>query len=886
MLKMEKWIYSFEEGNKDMKDLLGGKGAGLAEMTRLGLRVPPGFIITTRTCKAFFETEGEFPEGLWEQILEHVSSIEKKTSKRFGDPANPLLFSVRSGAPISMPGMMDTVLNLGLNDKVADGLARLTGDRRFVLDAYRRLITMFGDVVMHAERKKFDAVLEEEKRKRGAEKDADLDAAALEEIVSRQKEVFKEEVGRPFPQDPLEQLKLAVAAVFNSWNTPRAIAYRQIEKIPDNMGTACNIQMMVFGNRDWNSGSGVLFTRNPANGERILYGELLFNAQGEDVVAGLRTPISVEDLKKVNPRLYDELNEVARKLEEHYRDIQDIEFTMESGILYILQTRSGKRTTRAAVKIAVDMAKEGLISEKEAVLSIDPNRAEELLHKTVDPNAGKKVIAKGLPASPGAAIGSVVFEPVEAEEWAAKGVKVILVRPETTPEDIKGMVAAQGVLTSRGGMTSHAAIVARGIGKPAVVGCEELNIDMEKGVVTARGVTVKRGETITIDGLTGEVIIGEAPLIEPQVRGEFEDLLSLADKYRRLGVWANANDENDSQKALDNGAEGVGLARTERMFLGVERVALVRAMVMADTAEERRKVLEKLLPMQKEDFKGILRVMNGKPVQIRLLDPPLHEFMPKVEEILEKIYEMEKSGAEPEKIEDEKVLLAKVRKITEANPMIGLRMCRIGIVYPEIYEEQARAIFEAASELVKEGLNPRPEIMIPGSIIWTELAFIKELVEKARKEAAEKYGFEISYKYGTMIETPRAALTGDEIARQVDFFSFGTNDLTQTAMALSRDDAQGTFLPIYLKRQVLEKDPFQTLDAKGVGKLVDIGVKLGRGANKSLKIGICGEHGGDPDSIYFFHQVGLDYVSCSPFRIPIARLAAAVAALREDSPSS
>lgn len=882
---MEKQIYSFEEGNKDMKDLLGGKGAGLAEMTRLGLRVPPGFIITTATCKAFFEAKGKFPEGLWEQILEHVRSIEKTTGKTFGDPANPLLFSVRSGAPISMPGMMDTVLNLGLNDQVAEGFAKLTGDKRFVFDAYRRLITMFADVVMHAERQKFDAVLEEEKRKRGVEKDSDLGAEALMEVANRQKGLLKEELGKEFPQDPLEQLRLSVAAVFNSWNTPRAIAYRQIEHIPEDMGTACAIQTMVFGNRDWNSGSGVLFTRNPANGEKALYGELLFNAQGEDVVAGIRTPISVEDLKKVNPRLYDELAGISRKLEEHYRDMQDIEFTIESGILYILQTRSGKRTIRAAVKVAVDMTNEGLITEKEAILSIDPNRAEELLHKTVDPSAEKRVIAKGLPASPGAAVGRVVFEPVEAEEWTAEGMKVILVRPETTPEDIKGMAAAQGILTSRGGMTSHAAIVARGMGKPAVVGCEELNIDMEKEIAMSRGVTIRKGDKITIDGLTGEVIVGEAPLIEPQVRGEFVDLLSLADKYRRLGVWANANDENDARKALENGAEGIGLARSERMFLGVERVALVRAMVMAETAEERRKVLEKLLPMQKEDFKGILRVMNGKPVQIRLLDPPLHEFMPKVEEILERVYEMEKSGADPKEIAEEKVLLTKVRKITEANPMLGLRMCRIGIVYPEIYEAQARAIFESASELVKEGLNPRPEIMIPGSIIWTELAFIKELVERARKEATESYGFEIPYKYGTMIETPRAALTGDEIAKQVDFFSFGTNDLTQTAMALSRDDAQGTFLPIYLKRQILERDPFQTLDIKGVGKLVEIGTRLGRSGNKTLKIGICGEHGGDPDSIYFCHKVGLDYVSCSPFRIPIARLAAAVAALREESTS-
>jgi len=883
---MEKWIYSFEEGSKEMRDLLGGKGANLAEMTRLGIRVPPGFTITTRVCKAFFEAGGEFPEGLWEQILDHMHGLEEKTGKKFGDPENPLLVSVRSGAPVSMPGMMDTILNLGLNDEVVEGLARLTGDRRFALDAYRRLITMFADVVMHADRQKFEEILEDVKRKRGVKRDADLDAEALEEVVRRQKEVFKKEVGREFPQSPLEQLRLAVAAVFNSWNNPRAIAYRKIAGIPDDMGTACNIQTMVFGNRDWNSGSGVLFTRNPANGEPGLYGELLFNAQGEDVVAGIRTPISVEDLKEINPGLYKELEEVARKLEAHYRDMQDIEFTVESGTLYILQTRTGKRTTRAAVKIAVDMVKEGLIDEREAILRIDPNQIERLLHKTVDPRAEKKVIAKGLPASPGAAVGRVVFDPMEAEEWADKGEKVILVRPETTPEDIRGMAAAEGILTSRGGMTSHAAIVARGIGKPAVVGCEELHIDLEKEFFTARGVRVKKGETITIDGLAGEVMVGEVPLVEPEISGEFEEMLTWADKYRRLGVWANANDENDAKKALEYGAEGIGLARTERMFLGVERVALVRKMVMADTAEERRKVLEELLPMQKEDFKKILRVMDGKPVQIRLLDPPLHEFMPKVEEILERIYEMEKRGADPKEIEEEKKILAKVRKITEANPMIGLRMCRLGIVYPEIYETQARAIFEAASELKKEGFDPRPEIMIPGSIVWTELAFLKKLIEKARKEVAEKYGFEIPYRYGTMIEIPRAALTADEIAKVVDFFSFGTNDLTQTGLGLSRDDAQGTFLPIYLDKHILERDPFQTLDVKGVGKLVEIGVKLGRKANPKLKIGICGEHGGDPDSIYFFHKVGLDYVSCSPFRIPVARLAAAVAALREESSKS
>ena len=688
-------------------------------------------------------------------------------------------------------------------------------------------------------------------------------------------------MGRDFPQDPLEQLKLAIAAVFNSWNIPRAVAYRQLEKIPEDMGTACNIQTMVFGNRDWDSASGVLFTRDPTNGDDRLFGELLFNAQGEDVVAGLRTPLSIADLRKANPSAYKQIEEICRRLESHYRDMQDIEFTIESGKLYILQTRSGKRTTRAAVKVAVDMAKEGLIDQKEAVLRIDPNRAEELLHKMVDPDAEKEAIAKGLPASPGAATGRVVLEPVEAEHWAAKGEKVILVRTETTPEDIKGMVASQGILTSRGGMTSHAAIVARGIGKPAVVGCEELNINMEKETVVSRGVEFSKGDVITIDGLSGEVFLGAVPLVEPKLRGEFEELLEWADKYRTLGVWANANDENDSQNALDKGAEGVGLARTERMFLGVERVALVRAMVMADTPEDRRKVLEKLLPMQKGDFKGILRVMNGKPVQIRLLDPPLHEFLPKAEDVLQRIYEMEKAKADPSQIRDERVLLEKVRKISEANPMIGLRMVRIGVVYPEIYEAQAKAIFTAASELVKDGLNPRPEIMIPGSIIWKELAFVRELVEKARKEVAAEFGFEIQYRYGTMIETHRAALTGDEIARQVDFFSFGTNDLTQTAMALSRDDAQGTFLPIYLKRSLLDADPFQTLDANGVGKLVELGVKLGRQGNKSLKIWICGEHGGDPNSIYFFHKAGLDYVSCSPFRIPIARLAAAVAALRE-----
>ena len=878
---MKKRVFDFEEGNRDMRALLGGKGANLAEMTNLGLRVPPGFTITTDACIEFFEDGGELPGGLWEEVLEHVRRLEGKTGKHFGDPGSPLLVSVRSGAPVSMPGMMDTILNLGMNDGVAKGFAKLTGDDRFVYDAYRRFITMFADVVMHADRKKFDEVLEGEKRHEGVETDPELSVGGLKRVVEAQKALFEKEAGRPFPADPEEQLRLAIAAVFNSWNTPRARTYRRIESLPDEMGTACNIQTMVFGNLGWDSGSGVMFTRDPSNGDKQLYGELLFNAQGEDVVAGLRTPLSVEGLKEEKLHVYRELEEVAEKLEQHYRDTQDIEFTIERGVLYILQTRTGQRTARAAVKIAVNMAEEGLIDEKEAILRVDPQLVERLLHKTVDPEAEKKVLATGLPASPGAAVGRVVFVPKEAEELKERGEKIILVRPETTPEDIGGIVASEGILTSRGGMTSHAAIVARGIGKPAVVGCEALRIDLEKEEFSAGGVLVKKGDIITIEGLTGEVILGEAPLVEPKVGLELDQLLRWADRYRRLGVWANANDENDAMNASENGAEGIGLARTERMFLGVERVALVREMIMAETAEERRVALEKLLPMQKGDFKGILRAMDGKPVQIRLLDPPLHEFMPPEAEILTRIFEMERAGAPPEEVEEERRVLVKVRRISEANPMIGLRVCRLGIVFPEIYETQARAIFEAASELKQENYDPRPEIMVPGSITHRELAYLRPLVEEANRAAERKYGFRMPYKYGTMIEMPRAALTGDELAREVDFFSFGTNDLTQTALGLSRDDAQGTFLPVYLDKGILDGDPFQTLDVEGVGQLVRICVEKARRAKPELKIGICGEHGGEPRSIYFFHRAGLDYVSCSPFRIPIARLAAARVALED-----
>lgn len=876
-----KRIYDFEEAKGLSRDVLGGKGLGLAQMSSIGLNVPPGFIITTPTCIEFFKADGRLPPGLWDEVVEHIRHLEKKSGKQFGYPENPLLVSVRSGAPVSMPGMMDTILNLGMNDVVAEGMVKLTQNPRFVYDAYRRLVTMFADVVMGLDRRKFDAIYEEAKRREGVMNDTELSEKALRWVVEEQKKLYEGEVGKAFPIDPFEQLRLAIIAVFNSWNTPRAKTYRRIEKIPDEMGTACNVQMMVFGNLGWDSGSGVMFTRNPSTGEKRLYGELLFNAQGEDVVAGLRTPISLDDLMERKPSIYKELSFIAEKLERYYRDLQDIEFTIERGILYVLQTRSGKRTAKASVKVAVDMVKEGLLKDWEAILRVDPKQLEVILHKTVDPEAEKRVLAVGLPASPGAAIGRVVFVPSEAEDWKGKGEKVILVRPETTPEDIGGMVAAEGVLTSRGGMTSHAAIVARGIGKPAVVGCEALKIDLDAEEFQAGDTLVRKGDMITIDGLTGEVILGEVPLVEPRIGGEVTELLEWADKYRRLGVWANANDENDAIRAWENGAEGIGLARTERMFLGVERVALVREMIMAETAEQRRGSLERLQPMQKEDFKKILKAMNGKPVQIRLLDPPLHEFMPKESEVLAKLYEMEKADASEEELEEQRKILAKVRRIQEANPMIGLRACRVGILYPEIYETQAKAIFEAASELKNEGFDPKPEIMIPGSISYRELAYLKPIIAKASEEVAKKYGFTISYRFGTMIEMPRAALTADEIAKEVDFFSFGTNDLTQTGLGLSRDDAQGTFLPIYIDKKILEEDPFQTLDLKGVGQLVEICVRDGRKANPNLKIGICGEHGGDPKSIYFFHRAGLDYVSCSPYRIPIARLAAARIALEE-----
>ena len=744
---------------------------------------------------------------------------------------------------------------------------------------------MFSDVVMHADRKKFDELHEKAKEKQGVKTDPELNSTSLKTLVNDEKKLYKKEVGSEFLMDPYEQLRLAVAAVFNSWYTPRAITYRKIDGISDEMGTACTIQAMVFGNVGDDSGSGVLFTRDPNTGERKVFGEILFNAQGEDVVAGLRTPVHLDDLKKQNKKLHKELMDIVENLENHYRDMQDIEFTIEHGILFMLQTRSAKRTAKSAVKCAVDMVKEGLIDEKEAILRVEPKQIEFLLHKSIDPKSGKKALARGLPASPGAATGQVVFIPKEAEEWKTAGKKVILVRPETTPEDIAGMVAAEGIITSRGGMTSHAAIVARGIGKPAIVGCEALHIDLDKELFKVGEIIVKKGELITLDGLVGDIYVGEVNFIEPKIGGEVDVILNWADKYRKLGIWANANDEKDAAKAYENGAEGVGLARTERMFLGVERVALVREMVMAENLAERQKALDKLEPMQKADFKSLLKAMKGKPVQIRLLDPPLHEFMPREVDLVTEIYDMEKAKASKKEMDAKRVILAKVRRIQEANPMIGLRACRVGILYPEIYETQARAIYDAACELKKEGVESRPEIMIPGTITERETNYLKPYVQKAYDEMMKKYKTKIPFRFGTMIEMPRAALTADEIAKDCDFFSFGTNDLTQTGLGLSRDDAQGTFLPIYMEKKILNNDPFQTLDKKGVGALVKICVQLARKANPKIKIGICGEHGGDPESIYFFHEAGLDYVSCSPYRIPIARLAAARIAILSEKTS-
>jgi pyruvate,orthophosphate dikinase len=931
---MVKRVYTFGEGTKEMKALLGGKGANLSEMTNLGLNVPPGFTITTSTCNDFFQAKGEFPEGLWDETLEHVARLEENTGKRFGDPEAPLLASVRSGAPVSMPGMMDTVLNLGLNDGVAKVLVKLTGDEWFVYDSYRRFITMFGNVVMRAEREKFDAVHEAEKEKEGVKNDTEISVEGLKRTVEGMKEVYQEEVGSPFPTDPHEQLKLAIAAVFNSWNIPRAVTYRKAEGIPDDMGTACNIQVMVFGNMGWDSGSGVLFTRDPGNGEKGLFGELLFNAQGEDVVAGIRTPIKLADLNKEHPQHYEALEDISEKLEAHYTDMQDVEFTIEKGVLYILQTRTGKRTARAHIKIAVDMATEGLIDKETAIMRMTPDNVDQLLHPQFDPASKEEarkrgdLLTVGLNASPGAASGIIIFDADRAEEIGKQGKDVIMVRPETTPDDVNGMIVSQGFLTQHGGGTSHAAVVARGWGKPCVAGAEEIRINAHERRFTVKGRIFNEGDIISIDGATGEVFAGIIETRIPNFEDEIEirEALKWADEIRRLGVRANADTPEDAKQARIFGAEGIGLARTEHMFFDKEgekvsrRENVVKMILQSDAAapilrtiidlenkleadpgngelkaeiealnaeadanpavQEYRAALDALLPFQRKDFEGIFEEMDGLPVIVRLIDPPMHEFLPPREELIEEVTRLRCTGENPGELEEKEAMLMIVESMWETNPMLGLRGCRAGLMYPGLTEMQTRAMFEAACDKAKEGFEVHPEVMIPLTSHINELQAERGKLEREAKKVMEEKGIEVDYMFGTMIEIPRAALTADEIAKSADFFSFGTNDLTQMTFGLSRDDAEGKFLLNFVERGLLPANPFQQLDWDGVGQLMSICVEKGRQTNPELEVGICGEHGGDPSSIEFCHIAGLDYVSCSPFRVPIARLAAAQSELK------
>ncbi len=887
-----KLIYEFKEGNKDLKNLLGGKGANLAEMTSLGLNIPQGFTITTDACLKYFEEPEQVMKELKPLILEKLKILEAISGKTFGDDRNPLLVSVRSGAPMSMPGMMDTILNLGLNDKSIIGLASQTEKARFAYDSYRRFIQMFGDVVMGIGDEKFERILNKYKRMKGRRtQDTDLDVHELQKIISEYKALYEDEIKNTFPQDPFEQLFLSIEAVFKSWNNRRAKTYRKINDIP-NFGTAVNIQEMVFGNMGWDCATGVGFSRDPSTGENIKFGEYLSNAQGEDVVAGIRTPKMITEMKKEFPEIYDQLMETMENLEKHYRDMQDIEFTVENGELYILQTRNGKRTPSAGVKIAVDMVKEGLITKEEALIRNDPKKISKLMFKSIDENAVIHVLAHGINASPGAVSGRVIFDADTAEELANQGQdEIILVRPQTKPEDIHGLYAASGVLTQFGGKTSHAAVVARGMGKPAVVGAQDIEINEENKEFYVGDMTIREGEYITIDGTTGSIIEGKVPLIEPEIKGEFLELLEMADDIKKLGVRANADTPLDAKKALEFGAEGIGLCRTEHMFMDQDRLPVVQAMIMSRTQEDRQDYLNKLLPMQKGDFYEIFKIMEGKPVTIRLLDPPLHEFLPELSTVLLEVQELKMTNAMSrsllnitpldKEIKTKNKVISLIRSLSEENPMMGLRGCRLGIVWPEINEMQVKAIFEAACQLKKEGIDVDPEVMIPLVGMISELKYVKQDLVKTAQEIIMKYDVELEYKFGTMIEIPRAALIADEIATEAEFFSFGTNDLTQMTYGFSRDDAESKFLPIYLNKEILENNPFEILDQKGVGKLMKIAIELGRSTRPDLKCGICGEHGGEPKSIKFAHSIGLDYVSCSPFRIPIAKIAAAQASILE-----
>ena len=873
----KKYVYLFKEGNANMRELLGGKGANLAEMTNLGMPVPQGFTVTTEACTRYYTDGKVIGDDIVEQIYAALAETEKVAGKKFGDDKDPFLVSVRSGARASMPGMMDTILNLGLTDVSVVGLANLTNNPHFAYDAYRRFIAMFSDVVMEIPKNEFEAVLDEFKEKKGVKYDRDLSADDLKEVVVRFKEIYKKHMGVDFPQDPKVQLMEAVKAVFRSWDNPRAIYYRRMNDIPGDWGTAVNVQSMVFGNMGETSGTGVAFTRNPSTGEKKLYGEYLLNAQGEDVVAGIRTPEPISHLQEQMPDVYQQFVDIATKLEAHYRDMQDMEYTIERGKLYMLQTRNGKRTAAAALKIAVDLVDEGVLSEEEAVLKVEPKQLDTLLHPNFDAAAVKKapVIAKGLPASPGAATGGIYFTADEAAEHGKNKEKVILVRRETTPEDIEGMDFSQGILTVFGGMTSHAAVVARGMGRAAVVGCGALKIDEEAKTMTVGDKVYHEGDFISLDGSTGNVYDGQIATVEASISGEFARFMGWADAARRLRVRTNADTPRDTKQAVKFGAEGIGLCRTEHMFFEADRIAAVREMILADTKEQREKALAKILPMQQGDFEAMYKALEGKPMTVRYLDPPLHEFVPHVD-MKEEIDELAKNlGITSEEV------IHKINALHESNPMMGHRGCRLAVTYPEIAEMQTRAVLQAAIDVTREcGYNIVPEIMIPLVGSKKELAFVKSIVDETAKKVFEEQGMTLEYHVGTMIEIPRAAVTADEIAEEAEFFSFGTNDLTQMTFGFSRDDA-GKFLGAYYDNKIFESDPFARLDTDGVGKLVQMAAKLGRQTRPNLKLGICGEHGGDPSSVMFCHKVGLNYVSCSPFRVPIARLAAAHAAILE-----